>query len=96
MKNSTKILVSVAMLFLITLSASCASSLRRSLPALELRTLELAPDFPGFFYQYEVCAKKVVFCLKYEMRKELYDLRDEAVRKKLGAMGFVAKVREKP
>lgn len=34
-------------------------------------------------------------CTKTEMRIEYYDLTDVAVRDKLIAMGFVAKVREK-
>lgn len=68
----------------------------RSPPALELRTLRLSPDLPGFEYQYEVCVSHFIWCTKYEMKKETYDLRDEKVRKQLIDMGFVLRVREKP
>jgi hypothetical protein len=68
-----------------------------SVPQLELRTLRLSPSIPGFEYQYEECTRKLLgLCTKKEMRKDLYDLRDEKVRKQLLDMGFVAKVREKP
>lgn len=34
-------------------------------------------------------------CTKKEMKKEVFDLRDAAVREKLIDMGFVGRVREK-
>jgi hypothetical protein len=63
---------------------------------LENRTLRISLDFPGFEYQYEICVKKFLgICVKYRMEKETYDLRDVEIRKKLNAMGFVAKVRDR-
>lgn len=35
-------------------------------------------------------------CFTYEMRKDSYDLRDDATRKQLVDMGFIMKVRDKP
>lgn len=97
MRNSIRILLFGAMLFSTISSVSCASSALDSPPVLESRTLRLSPDFPGFEYQYQVCIKQILFvCTQTQMKKETYDLRDEAVRKQLIAMGFVAKVREKP
>jgi len=64
---------------------------------LELRTLEIAKDFPGFVYYYEECVKRFLgFCTKKEMKRWAWDLRDEATRNKLIDAGFVLKVREKP
>lgn len=68
-----------------------------SAPALENRTLRISPDIAGLEYQYWVCVKRFLgICTRTEMKKELYDLTDIAVRKKLIDMGFVARVREKP
>jgi hypothetical protein len=69
----------------------------QSPPDLGNRTLRISLDLPGFEYQYEICIKKFLgVCVKHAMTKDIYDLRDEAIRKKLIDMGFVAKVREKP
>lgn len=97
MRNSIKTLLAGVTLGLMLLSSSCASWLLASPPSLELRTLRLSLEIPGFEYQYEVCVKKILgICTKSEMKKEVYDLRDAEVRKQLVAMGFVARVREKP
>lgn len=64
-------------------------------PTLELRTLRLSPDFAGLEYQYEICVRKFLgICTKRELVKDKYDLNDKAMRDKLIAMGFVARVRE--
>lgn len=67
------------------------------IPALENRTLRIAPDFAGFYYQWRICVKNGLFggCRKWEMKKELYDLSDPGMRKQLIDMGFVAKVKDK-
>ena len=96
MKNRTSPFLSATMLCLITLSLNCASLQAVSPPQLENRTLRLSLDVPGFEYQYEVCAAHFLgICTKHEMKKEIYDLRDPEMRKKLIDMGFVARVKEK-
>ena len=93
MKSTTKTLAT--MLFLITLSSSCASLAKVSVPKLELRTLRLSDKVAGFEYRY--CKKRKFFsgkCKKWHT--DYYDLKDPAVRDKLKAMGFVLKVRKKP
>lgn len=78
-------------------SASCASSPLLGPPPLKDRVLELAPDFPGFYFQYRVCTKHfLVFCTQSVMQKDIYDLRDETTRKQLLAAGFVGRVRDRP
>lgn len=66
-------------------------------PALENRTLKISSKVTGFEYQWRECTKRGLFgrCQKIEMRTELYDLSDAAVREKLINMGFVARVRDK-
>lgn len=96
MPSITNLLICALMLFLITLSSSCASSRADSPPALENRTLRLSAEIPGFEYQYRVCVEKFLwFCTEKKMVKETFDLRNVEVRRKLIAMGFVARVREK-
>jgi hypothetical protein len=81
------------MLCLIILSSSCASWAIPLVPRLEQRTLFLSSEIAGFFYDYEVCAKKFLgICVKKEIKRDLYDLNDPAVRKQLIDMGFVAYV----
>lgn len=83
------------MLCLITSTSSCASSLERSVPKLELRKLDISDEVAGFQYRY---------CDKWNFLKtkcknwvvEKYDLNDVELRKKLKSMGFVLQVREKP
>lgn len=95
MLSITNRLAIVVMPFLIVSSFSCASLQILSPPALENRTLRLSPDIAGFEYQYVVCAKKFLgMCVRKEMKKDLYDLNDVEVRKKLLNMGFVARVRD--
>ncbi len=97
MKNTTKALSTVLMLSSMVFSLSCTSLPAHSAPALENRTLRISPDIAGLEYQYWVCVKRFLgICTRTEMKKELYDLTDIAVRKKLIDMGFVARVREKP
>src|ERR1035437_7547372 len=97
MRNQTKTLLFVPMLFLITWSLSCAALVSHSPPELANRTLRLSLDQPQAEYQWEQCVSEVLgVCFKSEMRKETYDLRDPEVRKKLIFMGFVLHVREKP
>jgi hypothetical protein len=81
---------------LTTWTLSCASSSIALPPVLENRSLRISPDIPGFEYQYEECiAHFLGFCTKTEMKKDVYDLTDIEVRKKLIAMGFILKVRDK-
>jgi hypothetical protein len=96
MKKQTRILPFVLMLSWIGLNSSCASLGPPSPPALENRTLRLSLEVPGFEYQFEECVKKVVgICVKKQMKKETFDLRDPLVRQRLIDMGFVARVRER-
>lgn len=83
-------------LLFIVLSA-CASVTKPEPPALEFRTLRISDEVPGFVYQWETCVKKGLFgkCREWEIKKELYDLRDDAIRNKLKDTGFVGRVREK-
>ena len=75
---------------------SCASLAKPLLPALANRTLELAADFPGFWYQYPECSSKFLgICTKHKPKREQWDLRDPAVRQMFINMDFVCKAREK-
>ena|GEM_PF-6480626 len=68
-----------------------------SVRRLEARTLRISETLPGFEYRYEACTATVLgICTKKEWRVDTYDLRDEATRKMLIHMGFVARVREQP
>lgn len=96
MRNIIKLPLFALMLFSTISSSSCASSSIASPPRLELRGLRISPDVPGLEYQWEECVSTFLgFCTKHEMRKDIYDLRDETVRKQLIDMNFVARVREK-
>lgn len=96
MRSITSRMVSVATLFLITWSLSCASSPLLLAPRLETRTLRISREVPGFVYEWEECTKTLLgICTRREMRKDLYDLTKPEVRDQLINMGFVAKVREK-
>lgn len=76
--------------------AACASVPRLPDPLpLDQQTLDIAEDFAGAEYRYEVCVKKIIICVKYEWRRDTYDLTDPAVRKKLIDIGFVLKTRER-
>lgn len=83
--------------FLFIICNSC-SSLNQTPPTLELRSLELTNEVPGFVYQWNECLKKGLFgnCRQWQIKKELYDLRDPVILKQLMDMGFVATVRRKP
>lgn len=97
MTSTIKILLIAATLFLTTLSLSCAGWRLRSPPRLELRTLRISPDLPGFEYQYEVCHKRLLgICTKWVMQRDTYDLTNPEVRSQLIHMGFVATVRNPP
>ncbi len=97
MKSRISLPIAAMMLSLIILNLSCASFATVSVPDLANRTLRISPDFAGFEYQYEVCLKEVLWiCVRREMRKETFDLNDLETRKMLIAMGFVARVRERP
>lgn len=96
MRKRTKTLRIGLTLFWITCTLGCASLLIASVPSLENRTLRISPDIAGFEYQYEVCAKKFLgMCTKTAMHKDVYDLTDSAVRRRLIDMGFVAQVRQR-
>lgn len=87
------------MSFVFFLITACAAVEKKPLPpALDLRTLDLCLNEPGFCYQWEVCTKKGLFgkCREWSITKEVYDLNDPETRKKLYYMNFVGKVREKP
>lgn len=90
-----EIMISIVF-FLIT--ACSAVERKPEPPALDLRELDLSLDEPGFVYQWEVCTKKGLFgkCREWSITKEVYDLNDPEVRKKLYYMNFVGTVREKP
>lgn len=97
MRNTIRMRTLGATLFLMLLCLSCSTWAQVLAPRLELRTLRISETVPGFEYQYFECVKKFLgICTKQELRKEIYDLRDDAMRKKLIAMGFVARVRDKP
>lgn len=97
MKSRIVRTLSGATLLLILSSMSCASFHSASPPQLQFRTLRLSRDAPVLEYQYLVCTKEVLgMCFTYEMRKDSYDLRDDATRKQLVDMGFIMKVRDKP
>lgn len=70
---------------------------REKPPALELRTLKISKQVPGFEYQFRECVKSGIFggCRKWETKTEYFDLRNPEVRDKLLHMGFVAIVEEK-
>jgi hypothetical protein len=96
MSKRTSLLLTATMLSLIALSSSCATLASPSPPELPNRTLRLSLDQPTLEYQYPVCTHRFLgVCTHHEMHKEIYDLRDEKVRKQLIDMGFVVKVREK-
>jgi len=65
-------------------------------PVLQNRTLRISADIAGFEYQWKECVKRFLgICTKEAMKKETYDLTDIDTRKKLIAMDFVARVRDK-
>lgn len=70
---------------------------KQSPPTLQLRKLDISDEVPGFVYQWKVCKKTGLFgkCREYEIQQELYDLRDEVIRKQLIDMDFIGVVREK-
>lgn len=74
--------------------SSCAST--PLLPSLENRTLEISDGSEGseFFYQYQVCVRKFVFCTKKEWRTDYYDLDKPEIRKELKDKGFKLRVME--
>lgn len=79
------------------LIVGCASlAVNNTPPALELRTLRISDNIPGFEYSWREC-KKSLFgnCRKWELKVEYYDLTDRTVRDKLRNMGFVGRVRSK-
>lgn len=102
MRNLIKALGSVAMLFSITLNASCASSQRGLSPPLEQRTLELHPTLPGVIIYpttVEKCVRKFLgICTKKEVitEYEIFDTKKPEVLKTLLDKDFVLKVRNKP
>lgn len=66
------------------------------IPSLERRKLDVARDFAGFVYRYEVCKKRFLgMCTKWEKQVDKYDMTDPVVRNRLADMGFVLMVREK-
>ena len=77
------------------LLSGCASADIKPPPTLELRTLEVSREVPGFEYSTRECKKTGLFgnCREAVMRVEYYDLRDVEMREKLINMGFVGKVR---
>ncbi len=83
------------LLFILT---ACASVDKPKPPALDLRTLDLSLEIPGFVYQWEACVRTGLFgkCREWEIKKELYDLRDPEIQKMLYNMNFVGRIREKP
>lgn len=97
MRSITSPMPSVVTLLLTIGFSSCASLAAVSPPKLELRTLRLSREVPGFEYQYDVCVKKFFgICTGTAPQKDVYDLTKPEVREMLINMGFVGKVREKP
>lgn len=89
MKSGTSLMASVLMLVLMSLSSSCASSPADGPPRLGLQAIQLSPDFPGGFYEWDECVKKVLGgCWKHERRRKEYDLRKPEVRAELIAAGY--------
>lgn len=81
--------------FLVGTATACAATNLELVPELKARTLQIAADFAGFEYQYEVCVSHFIWCTKKEMRRDTYDLTKKETRDQLRAMGFIARVRER-
>lgn len=94
MKSTKNLFLSVATLSLMIVGSNCSSSPIVSTPRpLEQRTLRISPDHPGLEYTWFECEKKFLWmCSKKVQRKEIYDLNDKAMREKLIAARFVARV----
>lgn len=75
----------------------CATSSVADLPRLEFRKLRLSTEKLGFAeYQWRECVSRIMFCTKWELRKEFYNLSDLPTVTKLNAAGMVLQVRETP
>jgi len=56
----------------------------------------ISSDIAGFYYDYEVCDKKVLgVCVRKKLVRDNYDLNDPVVRKQLKDMGFIATTSKK-
>lgn len=93
----TKALNTLSVSFILGLFVwGCSTLSDVVVPELPQRTLQISPDFAGFYYQWRHCEKWFFgSCRKWEIKQELYDLSDPGMRKQLIDMGFVVKVREK-
>lgn len=95
MKSISRMGVAMTLCWMLLVS-SCATWGLASPPTLANRSLELSPDFPGFYYQYSVCDKKFLgICTHASMHRDTYDLTNATVRAQLRAMGFIGVVRPK-
>lgn len=95
-KNLPKHLYRVPVVAICLLFVGCAAMAITDAPELSKRTLRINRDKAGFVYSYWSCVKKIVFCVKQELKTEQYDLTNPQVRNQLADMGFVAIVRDKP
>jgi len=57
-------------------------------PQLENRTLRISEDLTGFEYQYEICAKRIIFCVKKQMKIDKYPFSNKEVMNALKEKGF--------
>lgn len=78
------------LLALITLISGCALSAKVLVPKLELRTLWIDEDRPGFYYDY--CVDYSMFNNCKEWKTEFYDFTDKDQRRYLKGMGFKLRV----
>jgi len=73
-------------------ATACAGMELDLIPALKDRTLRISLEGPRLEYQYMKCASKFLWCTKYELVRETWDLTKADVRSQLVHMGFVVRV----
>lgn len=97
MKNSKKILLSATLPLWMIAVSGCGSLQAVSPPRLQERTLELASDYPGAYYQFVVCVEPgFIRCRKEQIVREVFDLSDPEIRKQLMDADFVLVKRDLP
>lgn len=97
MRNITNLTASGLMLFLTISTLSCATLQLDLPPRFELRKLEISPDKPEAFYEYNQCTRKFLgVCTRNAVMVDHYDLTNAAVRKQMRDAGMFIMVREKP
>jgi hypothetical protein len=90
MRSLRSLAINATVLLWILLSVSCAGLLLISPPARGQRTLEIAADFPGTYYQWKRCTKHFLWkCTEFEFVRETDDWTKPEVRKELIDQGYV-------